>query len=113
MCVCAGGGSGDHHHQSMFAHFLNAYTSRKFVAGLNYCHEKLAHSMHFCTCFPKFETKLYTDTLLTQVSHCKTAKSWTKNNRNTFANNKPNHSTRCRSPHSFKKSVWRKHLAVF
>jgi hypothetical protein len=59
----------------MFGHFLNAYTSRKFVSGLNCCHQKLAlqHLVRFSSSFPKFKTKLYTDMLLSQVSHCKTA----------------------------------------
>jgi hypothetical protein len=35
----------------------------------------LQHLVRFCNGFPKFKTKLYTGTLLSQVSHRKTANS--------------------------------------
>jgi hypothetical protein len=54
----------------------------------------------------KFETKLHTDVLLSQVSHRKTANSRKHNNGNAFTNNKPNNLTRRRMPHCFKKGVW-------
>jgi hypothetical protein len=66
----------------------------------------LQHLVRFCSGFPKFKTKLYTDKLLSQVSHHKTANSRKHNNVNTF-NNKRNHLTRRRLPHWFKKGVWR------
>jgi hypothetical protein len=56
--------------------------------------------------FSKLKTELYTDTPLSQVSHRKTANSQ-KHKNGTFTNKKPNHSTRCRLPHCFKKGVWR------
>jgi hypothetical protein len=93
-------GLNDRRHQSMFGHFLNAYTSRKFVSGVNCCHQKLASTFGgFCSSFLKFKTKLYTDTLLSQVGHHKTTNSQKQNNGNMFTNNKPNHSARRRLPH--------------
>jgi hypothetical protein len=44
--------------------------------------------------FAKFKTELYTETLLSQVSHCKTAHSRKQSNGNTSTNNKFNHSTK-------------------
>jgi hypothetical protein len=62
----------------------------------------LQHLVRFFSGSPKFEAKLYTDLLLSQVSHRKNRKH---NNGNTFTNNKPNHSTRRRFPYFFKKGV--------
>jgi hypothetical protein len=77
----------------MFSHFLNVYTSHKFVSVVT--KRLLQHLVCFCSGFPKFKTELYTDTLLTQVSHHQTANSQKHNVENTLPNNKPNHSTLC------------------
>jgi hypothetical protein len=67
----------------------------------------------FCSGFPKFKTKLCTDTLLSEASHPKTANSRKHNNGNMSTNNKPNHSNWCRLPHSFKQGVWGRHVSIF
>jgi hypothetical protein len=65
------------------------------------------HLVHFCSSFPKYETNLFSYTLISQASHRKTANSQKHNIGNTFTNIKPNCLTwRC-LPHSFKKGVWR------
>jgi hypothetical protein len=63
------------------------------------------HLVRFCSGFPKFKAKLYTDTLLSQVSHRKTTKSGKDNNGNTFTSNKRSNSTQRLLPHWFKKGL--------